>query len=374
MLSAAAAEDVHPLAALAERAASELVRIAAGRPIQMDVPDERSGMTLMALDLQSLVESRLRERAVVARSGTRVRLTSVLGRSATRMRLVGRVIAEPTGALVDVLAVSVEVDAELLELSALAPPPRPTMAVLSSHISAPVSARVLDLAFVDDDRLIVLLEDGVALYKRDGDALARIDHRLLDVSVVVRAPAGLIVVAEGEAAFWVSTNRADGALLFTIDGGRLQETQRAAALPWPGAARGARFRPGTNLIEAAVPGLGSGPHLRAGAGENAWAIAPDGRLGVTPLGWSATRVGSAAAFLWTGIWIASSAKPPGPGDALLILNERDGAPAVVSTFPVQGSVTGIGARAHGDRAFVAAAVSEGAVHRVILMELARDEP
>ena len=373
MVSAAAAEDVHPLAALADRAAGELLRIAAGRPIQVDLPDDRTGMAGAALDLTSLVEARLRERAVVARSGPRVRLSAALGRSATRVRLVGRVTAEPGGALVDVLAVSAEVDPDVLELAALPRPPRGTVAVVSSTVSAPVGARVLDLAFVDDDRLIVLLEGAVALYRRDGDALLRLDHRPLDVASVVRAPAGVLVVAAGEAACWVTTNQADGAVLFTIDAARLQETQRAAVIPWPGAPQGARFRSGTNMIDAAVPGLGSGPHLRVGAGETAWAIAPDGRLGVARVGWSAARVGSAAALLWPGVWIASSAEPPGSSDALSVVNVSGGAPTVVATFPVQGSVTGIGARVLGDRALVAAAAAFGGAHRLLLMEVARDE-
>jgi hypothetical protein len=370
---AEAADDAHPLAALADGAADELVRIAAGRPIQVDVPDDRSGMTGVALDLQSLIEARLRERAVVARSGPRVRVSSAIGRSATRVRLVGRVTAEPGGALVDVLAVSAEVDPDLLELAALPRPPRGAVTVVASNVSAPVTARVLDLAFVDDDRLVVLMADGVALYRREGDALFRLDHRPLDVSFVVRAPAGVIAAAAGEAAFWVSTNLAAGAILFTTDGGRLQEIQRATALPWLGSPQGARFRAGTNLIDVAVPGVGTGPHLRAGAGETAWAIAPDGRFGVARAGWSTERVGSAAAVLWTGAWIASSAEPPGSSDALLVLSMSGGAPTIAATFPVTGSVTAIGARARGDRAFVAAAV-EGADHRLILMEVARDAP
>ena len=93
-----------------------------------------------ALDLQSLIEARLRGRAVVARSGPRVRLSSALGRSATRVRLVGRVTAEPGGALVDVLAVSAEADPDLLELAALPRPPRGTVAVVVLEASAPRSA------------------------------------------------------------------------------------------------------------------------------------------------------------------------------------------------------------------------------------------
>jgi hypothetical protein len=308
----------------------------------------------------------------VARSGPRLRLTSALARSATRLRLVGRVTAEPGGALVDVLAVSTEASPDFLDLATLPRPPRGAIDVVGSHVSSPVGARVLDLAFADDDRLIVLMETGVALFQRDGAGLARRDHRPLEVSSVVRLPAGAIVVAPGEAAFWVTTNLAPGAVLFAVDGGRLQEVQRAAALPWPGVSQGARFRPGTNTIEATLPGLGSGPHLRAGAGDTAWAIAPDGRFGVTRAGWSEVRVGSAAAALWNGAWIASSAEPPGARDSLLVLTSRNGAPTLTATFPVEGSVTALGARARGDRALVAAATVRDGVHRLVLLEIARE--
>jgi hypothetical protein len=282
-------------------------------------------------------------------------------------------LTAPAAALVDAIAVPAQANPDVLELAALPRPPRGALEVVSSSISAPSGARVLDLAFVDDERLVVLLEDAVTLYRRDGDALRRLDRRPLDVSAVVRAPAGVVVVADREAAFWVSTNLAEGAVLFTIDGGRLQETQRADALPWPGSPQGARFHPGTNTIDVSVSGLGSGPHLRAGTQAGGWAIAPDGRLGVAHAGWTATRVGSAGAVLWAGVWIASSAKPPASTDALLVLTVDGSAPRVSATFPVTGSVTGIGARARGDRAFVAAAAAEAGVHRLILMELARDE-
>jgi hypothetical protein len=249
--------------------------------------------------------------------------------------------------------------------------PHPFAAV-SSSVSAPVRGRVLDLAYIDDERLVLLMEDEVGLYRRRGDAVVRVDHRPLDVSTAVRAPAGLLVATAGEAAFWATTNRHEGAVLFTIDGERLHEIERASALPWPGVPHGARFRPGTNLIDASVPGLGDGPHLRAGAGAKAWAIAPDGRLGAGGE-WSETRVGSAAAELGNG-WIASGPKPPGAADTLLVLRAAEGAPIVAAAIPVPGSITAIGARARGDRALVAAGVVDDGTHRLVLMELARDGP
>lgn len=246
------------------------------------------------------------------------------------------------------------------------------LATAAAEDSAPVPARVLDLAFLDDHRLAVLLEGGVSLYQRQGGAALRlIDHRALDPSLVVRAPAG-IIVADGSS-FWVSTNTAEGAVLFTSDGGRLHETERAAALPFRGSPQGARFREGTNLVEVTVPGLGSGPHLRAGAsGESVWAIAPDGRLG-TAAGWSTTRVGSAAALLWPGTWVASSAELSGAGDSLAVVTS-DAPPRVVASFPAPASVSAIAARAGGDQVLVAAAVSEGGRHRLILIEVTPDRP
>lgn len=234
-----------------------------------------------------------------------------------------------------------------------------------------IDGPALDIAFVENDVVAVLLDGGVALYRREGAALRRTDHRSLESSLAVRAPAGIIVAETG--AFWVGTNRAKEAILFAAEGGRLQETQRAAALPFPGSPQGARFDEGTNLVEVTVPRLGSGPHLRAGSGSTPWAIAPDGRLGTAAAGWTETRVGSAAAELWPGTWIASSLKPPAHGDALSMIR-LDGPPTVVASFPAPSSVTAIGARGSGDLALVVAAVTDGEQHRLVFMELARDRP
>ena len=264
------------------------------------------------LDLQALLEARLRGRAVRRALGTARPAARGARPSARRMHLVGRVTAEPGGALVDVLAVSAEADPDVLELAALPRPPRGAVEVVSSSVSAPDRGP--------------RPRPGLRRRRAPGRVAGERGHPLppggrrprrastIAPSTVRRSCArrrGCVVVADREAAFWVSTNLAEGAVLFTIDGGRLQETQRADALPWPGSPQGARFHPGTNTIEVSVPGLGSGPHLRAGTGAAGWAIAPDGRLGVARAGWTATRVGSAAAVLWPGAWIASSAKPPG---------------------------------------------------------------
>ena len=265
----------------------------------------------------------------------------------------------------------------VLALFAVTPPAPPAgdappVAVLASRPeSTPLEGSVLDLAFVDDDRLAVLFADGVALYERAGATLRRTDHRALEAPIVARAPAGIIVAEAG--AFWVGTNTNEGAVLFATEGGRLQETERAGALPFAGSPMGARLPAGTNLVEVTIPGLGSGPHLRAGGGASPWAIAPDGRLGAAH-GWTGVHVGSAAALLWPGTWIASSPAPPGAGDALLVTRGGPEPPDEVLAFPAPAAVTAIGARWVGDRALVAAAVAEGGRHRLVLVEVAHARP
>jgi hypothetical protein len=238
--------------------------------------------------------------------------------------------------------------------------------------AAPVPGRVLDLAFVGEDRIAVLLTDSVALYEQDGAALRRLDHLPLEATLDVRAPAGMIVSDAGDSSFWVSANVATGAVLFTIDGSRLKETQRSEALPFQGSPQGARFRPGTNLIDVTVAGLGSGPHLRAHAGETPWAIAPDGRLGVAGA-WSVDSIGSAAALLWPGVWIVSSAQPPGTGDSLAIHGGVTRG-TLVATFPAPAAVTALTARVRSDRAAIAAGIAEAGGHRIVVMEVARAHP
>jgi len=247
------------------------------------------------------------------------------------------------------------------------------LAMGTAVAATPAPGRVLDLAFVGEGRIAVLLTDSVAVYEQDSGTLRRIDQLPMEATLAVRAPAGMIVSDAGDSSFWVSANVAPGAVLFTIEGGRLKETQRSAALPFRGSPQGARFRPGTNLIDVTVPGLGNGPHLRATAGETPWAIAPDGRLGVEGAGWSAHSVGSAAALLWPGVWIVSSAQPAGAGDSLSI---HGGAArgTIVATFPAPAAVTAVAALVSSDRATVATGIAEGGGHRIVVMEIAREQP
>ena len=136
-------------------------------------------------------------------------------------------------------------------------------------------------------------------------------------------------------------------------------------MPWPGSAAGLRFRPGTDLIEGAVDGLGSGPFLHLD--ESGVAVDRDGRL-LSPAGAaSELRVGPPLAPLWPRHLAASSAAPPGERDAVLILSLSPPAGArVISELPVTGSVRALAAQVTGNAARLVAAVeSAGQTHFVV---------
>jgi hypothetical protein len=352
--------EAGPLAALARRAAGEIARIAQGRAVDLETPEEATGGVGLARELQSMMAARLTDRRRDAAG--RVHVTSAFARSATRLRLAGRVTADPDGELVDVFAVSVDAGNDVASPSA-----RAAFSLTATTTSGPLPGRVLDLAFLDESRLVVLFADSVALYRREGAAISRLDDVALAVTSPVRAPAGIIVSGHGESAFWVATNLAEGAVLMSVEGQRLRETDRAPVLPLAGAGRGGRFRPGTNLIDVEIAGLGAGPYLRiSGIGARLLAVAPDGRLGLGAE-WTDTRAGSAA-DLGAGTLATTSPLPPATEDAIVV---RD-ATTPLLTIPIAGSVTALAARP-GTGAIVAAGVTNAGVHRLLVLDLARAE-
>jgi hypothetical protein len=338
--------------------------IAAGRPVEVDLPEDRSGVAGAAQDLRGLIEARLTARTGIAADAPPLRFSSVLGRSATRLRLVGRVTEAASGTLVDLVTVSVDVDPAVVALMG-----HGRTATLTSGVSltargatTPLTARVLDLAFVGAERLLVLTERAVILYRLEPAAFVRLDERPLRAESVVRAPAGILLAAPAEKAAWAATNLAPGAVRFSIEGDRLSQGESAAALPWPEGTRAAAFREGTNLVEADVRDLGAGPHLRIGAAPSPWAIAPDGRLGLAGIGWTQTRVGSAAVQVWAGAFLASSSEAPGTSDFVSFVRvsgEDREAPA--ASVPVAGIIRAMAARAadSGNATAVVAVTVEG---------------
>ena len=219
----------------------------------------------------------------------------------------------------------------------------------------PLPLRALDLALLEGERLIVL--DGAEI------ALVAIGRELGVLSrapmpgplAVVRAPGGLLAASEREGAVWAMTSRSPHAVLFAVEGTQLVERQRAEALPFPGAARGLRFRAGTNLIEGDVPPLGSGPFLDlAGAGALV-AVDPAGRLLVSEPSDVRARAGPTLAPLWPRRVATSLPAPPGIEDAIVVLDvDAPGAP--LFTCAAAGPVRAIAARVRDDSARLAYAV------------------
>jgi hypothetical protein len=186
----------------------------------------------------------------------------------------------------------------------------------------------------------------------------------------VRFPGGVLLTAESESACWALTSRTPRAVLYSLDGNRLTPTHQADVVPWPRVAAGVRFRPGTNLLEVAAPGI-DGPVL-ALEPEEGWVVEADGtlaRLGVSDPAVPERRAGPALARLWPGWVAAASPDPPGEHDRILLY--RDAAGPTTASLPVEGAVRALASRRHGANAFLAAALEDvGGGFRVALFEMA----
>src|SRR5206468_9193110 len=276
--AAATAPAGAPLARLADVLAAEIAASVRGSAVEIATPEDRTGSEgTLALDLASLLRARLEGHVRLAGTGPRIRVDSVLAEGAGRLWVSARLTEEPGGRLVDVLAASAEADPMLLSLVPTGPAGGAgPLAVVASRRTPAVEGRVLDVAPVGEDRVLVLYEDALALYRLDEAGLALLSRHALPVSLPVRFPGGTIYVASGEGAAWVLTSRSPRAVLFGLDNGRLEDRQQAEALFWPRTPRGLRYRPGTNLLEGSVADLGDGPFLRLDP--RGAAVAPDGRL------------------------------------------------------------------------------------------------
>ncbi len=367
------------LVRLAEGFADEIVRAARGRPLEVAVPEDRTGRgSAAALDLRALVLDRLKGRATVTESGPRLRVVSVIAQTGTGLVVSARVVEEPGERLVDLLSVSIPADEALLTVSPVRARPGPAaIEVVSTGRTPPLEEPVLDLAFFGDERLVVLGPESVALYAWDGADLTLLSRRPLPGPLeTVRSPGGLLRVAERDAAFWALTSRSPRALLFAVEDDRLVERQEADALPWPACPEGLRYRPGTNLIEGAVRGLGAGPYLGLDDSALQVAVTADGIL----VEGAATGpvVGPPLAALWPGVVAAASARPPGEDDSVLIVATSEGAgegPRVLDSLRVDGAVRALAGRVHAESARLVAAVEDVADGpHLLVMDLARPEP
>jgi hypothetical protein len=371
LVLAAAATPASSLGRLADAVAAEIVRVSAGRPVDLSPPEDRTGRAL-GLDLDSLVRARLEGRVSLATSGPRLTVTSTIAAPGTRLVWSARVVEEPSAALVDVISVSAPWDPALLPLvPGRAGSGAEGVDVLDRSTTPPVEGRIVALAFLGDERLLVLFEDALALYRRDGLVL-RLESRrdLPGPLAAVRLPGGVLLAAESESACWALTSRTPRAVLYSLEGHRLTPTHQADAVPWPRVAAGVRFRPGTNLLEVAAPGL-DGPVL-ALEPEEGWVVGADGalaRLGASDAAASERRAGPALARPWPGWIAAASPDPPGERDRILLY--RDAAGPAAASLPVEGAVRALASRRHGTSAYLAAALEDaGGGFRVALFEMA----
>lgn len=215
----------------------------------------------------------------------------------------------------------------------------------------PTPDALLDLAFLDDRRVLALAQGTLFLYRLDDDGpILESRLELPGEFLAVRASAGVLKVAENENACWALTNRRERASLVAVEGRRLVLRLEADAIPWTGTSGGLRYRPGTNQL--------------ALAGEDFFAVRDDGlavtssgllKLGPEGLG---RRVGGAAARLGPLV-VASTHRPPGVPDAILLLRPDGAETELVSETPVAGTVRALAAREGRRGRLVVAAVEHG---------------
>jgi hypothetical protein len=372
LVLAAAASSATSLGRLADAIAGEIVRVSAGRPVELPPVEDHTGSGL-GMDLDALVRARLEGRIPLASSGPRLTVAAALAAVGTRLVWSARIVEEPAAALVDVVSVSGAWDPGLLPLipSRGAGAGAEGVDVLDRATTPPLEGRIVALAFMGDERLLVLFDDALALYRRDGLALRLESRRDLPGPLAgVRFPGGVLLAAESESACWALTSRTPRAVLFSLDGNRLTATHQADALPWPRVAAGVRFRTGTNLLDVAGPGI-AGP-LLAMEPEEGWVVAADGalsRLGAPDPEGPPRRAGPALARVWPGLIAAASPDPPGEHDRILLY--RDPAAAATASVPVDGAVRALASRRHGAGAWLAAALEDAAgAFRVALFEVA----
>ncbi len=367
-----------PLSRLAVALADEIARTAHGRPVEIGSIEDRTGRgAAFVLDLRSLLLSRL-EGPLSTGPGRRLRVEPVLMEAPLRLVVSARVVSEPEGSLLDVISVSVPTDPAVLPLS----PGRPSAGgsgfeTVSSSRTPPLEGPVVGLALIGDDRLLVLQPEALGLYRWEDSRLVRQAQRPLPGPFeTVRMPGGLLLVTEGEEV-WALSSRSPRASLFAVeDGGRkLSERLVADALPWPGSPEGLRFRPGTNLLEGTLDGVGAGPFLAVTDAQVGVAVAPDGRLRVsTPDGprSSGVRSGPGLACLWKGILAAASAAPPGAADAILILERGEQDWGLADRLPMPGAVRALAASVHGETARLVAVLEEpGGETYLLVLDLRR---
>ncbi len=219
----------------------------------------------------------------------------------------------------------------------------------------PLEVLPLDVAFLDADRLFVLSDETMSLYRIEGARLLSVSRLALPGAPVrARAPAGMLRVVARDGACWAVSNRRGGATLFDLEGDRLVVVAGAEAIPPTAfggneaAPDGVRFVAGSNLLA-----VGETRRLRfAGDGDG---VGPDGTLllGGEPDA-SGRRAGDALAVLDDRFVVVSGLAPPGDWDEIRLL--RRGEADAVAAWPTRGRIRALAARSAGGSTAIAVAV------------------
>lgn len=318
------------LAHLAEQLARGLLRLGNGQPVELLLDDRTGTDGALGVDLRALATIRLAAAGMsLAHAGPRLRAEAVLARAERTLVLSTRVTREPGALLADVLSSSAEADVALLMRGQRTQPARiPGFEVRASVMSTVLDERVLDLAWLSEQRLLLLTAEALAVYEWDGSSARPVLRQALPAPLAsVRFAAGLLALDAPAGSAWVLTNGMAEALQVRLRDGLIEEQRRAPALPWPGAPRGVTFRPSSALIDAQPPGLGAGPFVALEPTLATLAVGADGALlssGAQAAHDTGVRVGPALARLDTAWIVAASAQPPEPEHDALLLIQRQG--------------------------------------------------
>jgi hypothetical protein len=257
----------------------------------------------------------------------------------------------------------------LAVLAASRPPAAPPRAVTLGALPR----EVLAVAFVGPTRALLLEEDRASLWRLSAEAMVKeAEHLFPAPAERVRHAGGLLIGVADGLDFWALRSGWTEALLLTCseDGAppALTPGEKAAALPWPGASNGLRFRAGTNILEGEVRGLGEGPFL-AVTPDGAWAVDTEGRLEIPGMPPTAPAcVGSVMARPWPEVALTASASEP---DALLSVLPDEGGPRLTRLVEIAGRIRALAALATGDAASVLLAVDRPGGHSLLRVELPR---
>jgi hypothetical protein len=227
----------------------------------------------------------------------------------------------------------------------------------STRIRQALDVTPLDIAFLDRERLFVLSDETLSLYRIDAARLTLLSRLALPGAPVrARAAAGMLRVVVQDGACWALSNRREGATLFNLEGDRLLAVAGAEAIPATAfgasadSADGVRFVAGTNLFA-----VGEAALLRFAAEDDG--VERDGtlRLGGQP-DVAGRRVGDALAVLDDRIVAVSSAAPPSGADEVRLLHRDEAAP--IESWTTKGRIRALAAHPSTAATLLAVAIED----------------